>query len=408
MSYLHHFSLLKRNRNFRFIYLGQFVSFIGNMITMVALPYQIYHETQSTIQVGLLGAFQLFPILFTALIGGVIADRYPRRQLLIFTEILLALGCLLLAVNSLTMKPSIIFIYGIAMLTAAVTGLHRPSLDSAAQQIVAKEDFPALGALAALKWSVSMVAGPALGGLLISCFGLVTTYLIDFSTFLFSLGMLFFVKLKPIVLQDKPESVWQSLKTGFSYALARQELIGTYVVDMVAMIVSMPTVLFPAIAQQLGGPKTLGLLYASTAIGALFISIFGNWTSKVKRHGVAIATAASCWGISIIFFGIFRNYFLLSLFFLVLAGGFDAVSGIFRSVVWNERVPNHLRGRLAGIEMISYLTGPRLGDTLMGFSASLLGVTFSIVSGGLLCVMGVGICCYNLPRFWKYRSSINE
>lgn len=408
MSYLHHFSLLKRNRNFRFIYLGQFVSFIGNMITMVALPYQIYHETQSTIQVGLLGAFQLFPILFTALIGGVIADRYPRRQLLIFTEILLALGCLLLAVNSLTMKPSIIFIYGIAMLTAAVTGLHRPSLDSAAQQIVAKEDFPALGALAALKWSVSMVAGPALGGLLISCFGLVTTYLIDFSTFLFSLGMLFFVKLKPIVLQDKPESVWQSLKTGFSYALARQELIGTYVVDMVAMIVSMPTVLFPAIAQQLGGPKTLGLLYASTAIGALFISIFGNWTSKVKRHGVAIAIAASCWGISIIFFGIFRNYFLLSLFFLVLAGGFDAVSGIFRSVVWNERVPNHLRGRLAGIEMISYLTGPRLGDTLMGFSASFLGVTFSIVSGGLLCVMGVGICCYNLPRFWKYRSSINE
>src|SRR3989338_9479794 len=394
MSYLHHFSLLKRNRNFRFIYLGQFVSFIGNMITMVALPYQIYHETQSTIQVGLLGAFQLFPILFTALIGGVIADRYPRRQLLIFTEILLALGCLLLAVNSLTMKPSIIFIYGIAMLTAAVTGLHRPSLDSAAQQIVAKEDFPALGALAALKWSVSMVAGPALGGLLISCFGLVTTYLIDFSTFLFSLGMLFFVKLKPIVLQDKPESVWQSLKTGFSYALARQELIGTYVVDMVAMIVSMPTVLFPAIAQQLGGPKTLGLLYASTAIGALFISIFGNWTSKVKRHGVAIAIAASCCGISIIFFGIFRNYFLLSLFFLVLAGGFDAVSGIFRSVVWNERVPNHLRGRL--------------GDTLMGFSASFLGVTFSIVSGGLLCVMGVGICCYNLPRFWKYRSSINE
>src|SRR3990167_7629504 len=124
----------------------------------------------------------------------------------------------------------------------------------------------------------------------------------------------------------------------FSYALARQELIGTYVVDMVAMIVSMPTVLFPAIAQQLGGPKTLGLLYASTAIGALFISIFGNWTSKVKRHGVAIAIAASCWGISIIFFGIFRNYFLLSLFFLVLAGGFDAVSGIFRSVVWNERV----------------------------------------------------------------------
>jgi MFS family permease len=187
------------------------------------------------------------------------------------------------------------------------------------------------------------------------------------------------------------------------YAFSRQELIGTYVIDFVAMMFGMPMALFPAIALHFHGPKALGLLYSAPAVGALLVSLYTGWTERFKRHGVAIAVAAIFWGVSIIGFGLASNL-LLALCFLALAGGFDGISGIFRSVMWNETIPNHLRGRLAGIEMISYLSGPRLGDTEAGFVAAAFGITASIVSGGVLCVIGVGICCYFLPKFWHYRS----
>ena len=201
----------------------------------------------------------------------------------------------------------------------------------------------------------------------------------------------------------KDESALSSLKAGFRYAFSRQELIGTYIVDFIAMIFGMPTALFPAIAMSFGGAKVLGLLYSAPAIGALIVSFFSGWVVNVKRHGVAIAMSAVMWGVSIIFFG-FASNFIWAILFLTFAGGFDAVSGIFRTIMWNQTIPNHLRGRLAGIEMISYLSGPKLGDTEAGLIAAAFGVTASIVSGGVLCVVGVAVCCVFLPKFWRYHS----
>jgi hypothetical protein len=153
----------------------------------------------------------------------------------------------------------------------------------------------------------------------------------------------------------------------------------------------------------LGGAKVLGLLYAAPAVGALLISLVSGWTQRIKRHGIAIAVAATLWGIFIIGFGLAKNL-PLALAFLVLAGAADAVSGIFRDIVWNTIIPGELFGRLAGINMISYLSGPRLGDAEAGLVAAAFGVTASIVSGGVLCVIGVGICCYMLPKFWRYHA----
>ncbi|MBA2654653.1 MAG: MFS transporter [Gammaproteobacteria bacterium] len=401
MKYFINLSLLKRNRNFCFLYLGQFVSFIGAMITVVALPYQIYHMTHSTLMIGLLSLFQLLPLLVTALIGGVFADRYHRRMLLLCAEILLAVGCLLLAMNS-AYTPRILFIFIIAIIMSAITGLHRPALDSIVQQIVKKEDYPEVGALATLKFSVGMIAGPAIGGILIASVGLTATYIVDFATFAFSLLSLLLMTHIPKPLAGKDESTWSSLKSGFKYATSRQELMGTYFVDFVAMIFGMPMALFPAIAASYGGAKTLGLLYSAPAVGALFISVFSGWTKHVKRQGLAVAISAVFWGIAIVFFGLASNLWV-ALFFLALAGGFDSISGIFRSIMWNELIPNDFRGRLAGIEMISYLSGPKLGDTESGLIASAFGITFSIVSGGILCVVGVGFLCMFLPKFLSYR-----
>lgn len=403
MSYLINLSLFRHNRNFTLLYIGQFVSFLGTMITGVALPYQIYTETHSTLMVGLLSLAQLLPLLVTALMGGVFADRYHRRMLLLLAESVLSVGSLLLALNAHLAVPHIWAIFIVASLMSAFNGLHRPALDSIVQQLVSKDDFTIVGSLTTFQGSVCMIAGPAIGGLIIARYGIVMTYLVDFASFLISLTALLSMTHipKPQFVHD--DSALSSLKKGFRYAFSRQELIGTYMVDFIAMVFGMPTALFPAIAQSFGGATVLGMLYSAPAVGALIISIFSGWTKRVKRYGFAIAIAAALWGVAIIFFGLSSN-FMLAIFFLVLAGAFDAVSGIFRSTMWNQTIPNELRGRMAGIEMISYLSGPKLGDTEAGLVAAAFGITVSIVSGGVLCVAGVVMCCYFLPKFWHYQT----
>lgn len=404
MRYVIDLALLKRNRNFRLLFVGQFVSFTGSMITSVALPYQIYHETQSTLMVGLASLFQLIPLLFTALMGGVFADRYHRRLLLVFSELLLAVGCLLLALNVYTGSSHLWIVFVVATVMSAITGLHRPALESITQQIVAPKDFPDVSALRTAAFSICMIAGPAVGGIVIAHFGLLATYLLDFASFFISLAALLMMSHIPKPPSEIGESVWTSLWQGFRYAAAKQELLGTYFVDFAAMIFGMPTALFPAIAESLGGAKTLGLLYSAPAVGALAISCFSGWPKVTKHHGIAIALAAALWGVSMIFFGL-ATHLWVALCFLCLAGAFDGISGIFRMIVWNETIPPVFRGRLAGIEMISYLSGPKLGDTEAGLVAAAFGVTASIVSGGVLCVVGVALCCYCLPKFWRYQSN---
>ncbi len=403
MKYLINLSIIFQNRNYGLLALGQLVSFLGTMITRVALPYQIYQLTHSTLMIGLLSFLQLAPLVVTALLGGVFADRHHRRMLLITTESILAVGCILLAINAIQAAPHIWVIFIVSAIMSAVTGLHRPALDSITQQIVAKKDLPAVGAINGLKNSLCMIGGPAIGGLIIANFGIVTTFLVDFATFLLSLILLLMMRNIPKPIPTIDESTWKSLKTGLKYAISRQELIGTYLVDFIAMVFGMPNALFPAIAESYGGAQTLGLLYSAPAVGALIMSLFTGWVHHIKRHGAAIAIVASLWGVSMIGFGLTQN-FMLALFFLVLAGAFDGLSGVFRSIMWNETIPNHFRGRLSGIEMISYLSGPKLSDTETGLVAAAFGVTASIVSGGVLCVIGVGACCYFLPKFWRYRS----
>lgn len=401
------FSLFRRNRNFSFLFLGQFISFLGTAITGVALPYQIYSETHSTLMVGLLSLAQLLPLLVTALIGGVFADRYHRRLLLLSAESVMALGALTLALNASAAHPHIFLMFIASAIMSAFNGLHRPALDSITQQIVMKADFATVSSMNMFKMSVCMIGGPAIGGLLISHAGLVTTYLVDVSTFVVSLLALLCMQGIPKPEGRKDISTVTALQESFHYALSRQELIGTYVVDFVAMIFGMPSALFPAIAQSFGGVKVLGLLYAAPALGALIFSFFSGWVRRITRHGAAVAVSAGLWGLAIIGFGLSPTLWL-ALGFLVVSGALDAASGIFRGIIWNETIPNALRGRMSGIEMISYLSGPKLGDTEAGLVAAAFGVTASVVSGGVMCILGVAVCCWCLPRFWHYRSTLAE
>lgn len=395
-------SPLYQYRDFRLLFIGQFISIFGSMLVYVALPYQIYHLTHSSLAVGAIGVVELIPLLISSLYGGALADRLDRKKLLIATELGLALMSAAFLVNSLLPQPHIWLIYIIAAMTSALNGLHRPALESVTPLLLPPEAQPAAAALNNIKYGINMIGGPAITGFLIAHFGVALVYFIDGLTFLLSLLAVWFIRTSLHVAKSS-EPILYSIKQGFNYAISRQELIGSYVVDIVAMIFGMPMALFPAIAEKLGGVTVLGWLYAAPAIGSLLASTFSAWTEKVSRYGLAIALAATVWGLAIIAFG-FAHSIYPAVIFLAIAGCADAYSGIFRITLWNQTIPAHFRGRLAGIEMISYMSGPLLGNAEAGLVAAAWGLTFSVVSGGVLCVVGVGLCSLLLPKFWRYRN----
>lgn len=394
-------SPLRRHRDFRLLFLGQFVSFFGSMITYVAVPYQVYQLTGSSLTVGLLGVAQLVPLLLFGLWGGAYADAMDRRRLLIGAEGLLALVSLGLAANAWLRHPSVAVIFGLTALMSALNGFHRPTLEAMSPRLVDRDELPATAALTSLRGSLGSIAGPAAGGLCIAALGIGTTYVLDVASFLVSLAALAAMASMP----PAPEAAKPGLRSiveGLDYARRRPELIGTYVIDIVAMTFAMPMALFPAMAQAWGGATAAGWLYSAMSIGSVVTTLFSGWTKYVARRGAAVVIAAAAWGLAIVALGYARSL-PGAVLCLALAGAADMLSGLFRMTIWNETIPTHLRGRLAGVEMISYMTGPLLGNARAGWMASLRSVSFSIVAGGAICVAGVALCVPLLPAFWRYR-----
>jgi MFS family permease len=386
-----------RQRDFRLLFTGRLVSLLGSRITAVAAPFQIYLLTHSALALGLLGLVELGPVLGFALLGGALADARDRRLMVLLTELAFAVLSALLLLNALLPHPLLWAVYAVAALQAGLVALQRPSLEALLPRLVAREELLAAGALSSLQASVGYVLGPALAGFLIAGVGLPATYGVDFASFGVSLGTLALMRAAPPPLDAEPPSLRRVLE-GLRYARGRPELIGTYAIDLVAMFFGMPEALFPAIAGGLGGPRALGLLYSAPAVGAMLAFASSGWAGRVHRQGWAIILAAITWGAAIVAFG-FAAWLPLALLCLVAAGAADAVSGIFRLAIWNRTIPDALRGRLASIELLSYSTGPLLGNAEAGILAALTSVRVSIVSGGLLCVAGFVLCALAPPGF---------
>ncbi len=391
---------LRRHRDYRLLWLGLAVSFFGSEVAYVAIPYQTYKLTGSTAVVGLLALVELAPLLTSAVIGGAFADAVDRRRMVRFCELGLALLSGLLLVNSLLPHPQLWILFVDAALAAALVGFLRPSLDSLTPRLVSKDELTAAGALDSLRFQFGMIGGPAIAGVLIATVGLPGAFAIDIATFVFSLAMLSMMRAVPPPSDAERPSL-KRIAEGFRYARSRPELLGTYGVDIVAMFFGMPNALYPAFAREFGGPSVLGLLYAAPAAGSLVATLTSGWTRRVHRHGLGVIVAATVWGAGILLFGLAPDL-PLALAALFLAGAADDVSGIFRSTIWNQTIPDRLRGRLAGIEQVSYSSGPLLGDVEAGVVGSLAGVRASIVSGGALCIAGVALAALLLPAFRAY------
>jgi MFS family permease len=397
---------LKKYPDFRNLWTAGLISYFGSMITFVALPFQLKELTGSYLAVGLLGAVEVIPLIAFGLYGGVLADSVDRKKMVWATEAGALILVAILLGNSLLDNPSIAVIYIVAALFAVVNGLQRPSMDAMLPRLVSHEDLPAASALLSLRWQLGVIVGPTIGGIIFSTFSITVGFGLDIATYLVSLAFLARVRaIPPIKEAEKPSLA--ALFDGVKYAFRRKDLLGTYIIDLAAMTLAMPMALYPFWADELQAPWALGMFYAAITVGSVVVTLTSGWIRTYRFHGRAVILAAMGWGLAIAASGL-SNSLIIVLFCLTVAGASDMVSALFRGAIWNQTIPDELRGRLAGIELLSYSVGPLLGQLRAASVASATTLSFSVTSGGLMCVVVVALLALFLPKMWKYDVQTNE
>ena len=397
---------IRKYRDFRYLWTSGLISNLGSMITYVAIPFQIKELTNSYLAVGISGLVELVPLIVFGLYGGVLADAVDRKKMIWATEAAAAILSIILLLNALSPEPNLYLIYIVGALFAAVNGLHGPSADAILPRVVGHQDIPSAIALMSLRRQFGIIVGPTIGGILIASSGVSLAYAVDIGTFVISLALLIRVKnVPPSHEAEKPSLA--ALREGVAYARSRQDLKGTYIIDLAAMFLAMPIALFPFWVDQVNSPWALGLFYSAGTIGALVVTLTSGWTRTYRFHGRAFMWAAAGWGAAIALAGT-TDYLFVVLFFLAVAGGADMVSVLFRGAIWNQTIPDHLRGRLAGIELLSYTIGPLLGQLRAASMASATTLTISVTSGGIACVIFVGILAIFFPKLRKYDAETDE
>ncbi len=382
---------------------------LGSQAAEVALLVQAKQLTGSPLVVGLLGMAELVPLIVFGLYGGVLADRFDRRALMRWCEPGLACCAGLLLLNALLPHPAVWPLFVVSAVMMALASLQRPAFEAATPRIVPMEQITAASALLSMFQNMSVLVGSSLGGVLAVAPGPWLVYALDAAAFAVSFVLLGRLPSLPPSDRDSGEHgpALREILVGLRYAVSRKDLLGSYLADLSAMIFAYPNALFPFMAVVLHAPWATGLMFAAPSVGALMVSATSGWMTRVRRHGQAIAVAAALWGAAMAGFGLSPDIYV-GLFFLALAGGADETSAIFRDTLWKQTIPDHLRGRMAGIELLSYAAGPPTGQLRSGVTASVAGYRFSLVSGGILCVAAVGVVCLALPAFSGYVAYAGE
>ncbi|WP_433238902.1 MFS transporter [Streptosporangium sp. CA-135522] len=398
---------LRDSRDFRLLFGSGAVTMFGAFLTLVAVPLQMKELTGgSYVAVGLVSAAEFVPMVVCGLWGGAIADALDRRKIILSTEAGLCVTVVILMVNATLPSPQIWVLYVVGALSAGLGSLQRPSLESLMPRVVRHDQLAAAAALTGFRWNLGAIVAPGLSGLIVVWFGFAAAYGVNVVTFLVSLALLWLVKAPPRA-EDAPPASMRALVEGVRYAMSRPDLMGTYLVDVAAMVFAFSTALYPFLADELGVPEAQGLFFSAAAIGSLIASVTSGWTGHIHRHGLGVIVAAIVWGAAVAVAAVMPTVWGVFAC-LALAGAADMISGVFRSTIWNQTIPDEFRGRLAGIELLSYTSGPMLGNARAGLMAQLGGARFSLGAGGLLCLGAVVAMAGRLPGFRDYDARTDE
>ena len=381
---------------------------LGNQLTSVAIPFQVFSMTHSSLQVGLVSLAQLVPLVVGSLIGGTLGDVMDRRRLMIISSALSALAAAGLMANALLPHPSLVAIYLISALAAGLLGLASPARTAAIPRMVRPELLVAAYSFNQIVIQVATIVGPAIAGILIATVGLPWTFGLDAASF----GGLLVTSLllRPLPPQHGGQTAGlRSILAGMSYLRGRQALQGIYLIDLNAMIFGMPRALFPALAAGLFhvGPQGLGLLYAAPGIGALVGASTTGWAERVERRGRAVVVAVIIWGAAVAVMGAVP-WLWVALVLLAIAGWADVISAVLRNTILQTSIPDAMRSRLSSFQMAVVQGGPRLGDAEAGAVAAVSSTELSVISGGVACVLGAIAIARLLPGFWEERHQPGE
>jgi len=392
---------LRESPGFRRLWVGQSIAYVAWRMMLVLVPVQVYRLTGSTLDVGLLALVQFVPLALFTILGGALADTQDRRRLLLRSTLGICAATAALVVISIPHRPSVALVFVLGFVAWSSFSLGAGATRSLTPRLVPLEQLPAAAALNGLYNNLGLVVGPAIAGVLISALGLAATYAVSLGGMLVAAAATFAL---PAVPPD-PEAPRMSAATvleGFRYLRSQQLVLSFFLIDTLAMLLGMPNALFPALAQHVfRDPASVGYLFAAPAVGAFAISLLSGWATHVRRQGVAIVLSASGWGAAIAAFG-FVHDLPLALFLLAVAGAADQVSAIFRSTIVLTVTPDHMRGRLGGIEFAQVASTPSLGNLEAGVVAQLTSLRFSIVSGGIGCIVGTIAVALIFPTLLRY------
>jgi MFS family permease len=390
---------LRESREFRLLFTGQLVSTLGTQLTVVAIPYQVFSMTHSSLQVGAISLAQLFPFLAGALSAGPIGDAVDKRRIMIWTGAAMMLTSAALAVNAALDHPSLVALYVISAVAAGFQGFANTARMASTPGLVERRHLAAAFAMVQITFQLGTVVGPALSGVIIGI-GLPLAYALDASTFLVTAVTSFLLKPIPPHPEAGGQTIWESTKEGLRYLRTRQALQGVYLIDINAMVFGMPRALFPAMAGSVfgGGTITLGFLYAAPGAGALVGALTTGWVANLRRQGWAVIIAVCVWGAAITVFGLVDTLWV-ALALLAVAGWADVISAVLRNTILQSTIPERFRSRMSSIQMAVVQGGPRLGDLESGLVADLTSIEFAVVSGGLACIAGAAIIGALLPAF---------
>lgn len=390
---------LRLDRDYRWLWSGQAISAVGNQITRVALPFQVYVLTGSTLAIAALTVFQLVPLLVFALGAGTLADAVDRRRLLLATQAGQAAASLALVVIALQPAPSIAAIFLVATVIASLAAVDMPARSSMTPRLVPRERLPAAIALNQLNFQSASIVGPAVGGVLLATVGVAGAYLVDAVTFSASIAALLAIRpVPPLGSAVRPGLT--AIREGLAFVRRRRVILSTFAIDLNAMVFGMPQALFPVLALDVFrvGPVGVGLLAAAPGAGAFVGAALSGWVAQVERLGRAVIISVVVWGGAIVAFGLSTFSFPLALLFLAIAGAADVLSAVFRNLIVQLETPDSLRGRVTSIHVLTVTSGPRIGDIEAAAVAAAVGAQASVVSGGVLCLLGVLVVARWMPE----------
>lgn len=400
-------SPLRRSADFRALIGGLGVSTLGSQLTAVAVPFQVYAITRSSLYVGLVSLAQLFPLIFGSLLGGSLADSVDRRRLLLIVEALTAASSAGLALNA-DFGPALWPLFVFPAVSAALSGIDSAARNAMIPTMVGLSLVPASNAMFQALFQIGAIVGPAAAGLLLAGAGVHVVYWLDVASFCVAmLAVLMISPQPPVRLAGARRPGLRSTAEGLRFVRRSQPIQGAYLIDLNAMVFGLPRALFPALGETLfgGGATTVGLLYAAPGCGALLGALSSGWVGRIRRQGLAVTFAVIVWGLAITGFGLVR-WLPAALVLLAVAGWADVVSAVFRNTIIQYSGPDSMRGRLMGVQMAVVAGGPRLGDLEAGAVATAFGDTFAVVSGGLACIAGAVAVARLLPGFLRQRSDV--